>query len=538
MYRKLLKLNFKLIFTSLVFALVIAFALGFFLVYVGYTMWMLGLKPINFSAVISSLEYLEVGLFVMAFCHAMYCSQQTCLLEEICFIPRSTVVMCKLAASTIATSTVCLIPCGFILFSAVRQGTDLVFTLNTLCFTLIRWLVLLLTANTYGFFFGHFIKKIYAYIFAAPLAILSSYFNAPFIENFFSFRSSTPRIISELLSVCESHPATAAMDYPSSRVDLYFLLDALFLVLISMALIWLLNVIVSKRFSLRKAVMGVVLIGSTVLTVSVYVSLAPVEYQYDEKLYLESYEEQPYEITGYEGDFALSEFSVFSGNFTVRPTGNQTPETLTIKLDGCFVVDELTSKNGPVAFTRSGDYLTLEAPAEPTTFQIKYHGRVYYYSDTGCVNLFTSWLSAALPPNFAFVPLIEGDLGTKNYDIRVSSANTVISNVDIVPEGSLYHLNGQASSICIFSGFLTECELDGITVYRTKYNFVTDYSAVLQGALSGGYYLDPYDPRKLEIKEDGFSKPDKAFLIYDLYGVLGFPVVYGDYILLNYGTTH
>ena len=58
MYRKLLKLNFRLIFTSLVFALVIAFALGFFMVYMVYT-GMPGLKPINFSAVINGLSYLE-----------------------------------------------------------------------------------------------------------------------------------------------------------------------------------------------------------------------------------------------------------------------------------------------------------------------------------------------------------------------------------------------------------------------------------------------------------------------------------------------
>jgi len=538
MYRKLLKLNFRLIFTSLVFALVIAFALGFFMVYMVYT-GMPGLKPINFSAVINGLSYLEVGLLVMVFCHAMYCAHQTCLLEEICFIPRSAVVMCKLAASIIATSTVCLIPCGFILFSAVKQGTELLFTVNTLCFTLIRWLLLLLTANTYGFFLGHFIKNVYAYIFAAPFAILSSYFNTPFIETFLGFRSFSSRIVSELFSVCDSHQATMEMDYPGSRVDLYYLLDALFLVLVSLVLMWLLNVIVSKRFSVKKVAVGIVLIGSVGLTVLAYVTLAPIEYRYEEKLYLASYEAQPYEITDYEGDFALSEFSQFSGSFIVRPIGTQTPETLTIKLDGCFTVDELTSKDGQVEFTRSGDYLTLEAPSEPTTFQIRYHGRVYYLSDQDCVNLFTSWLSAALPPNFAFVPLIDGDLSTKNYDIRVSCANTVVSNVDVTPEGKMYHLNGQASSLCIFSGFLTECELDGITVYRTKYNFVTDYNAVLQRAMSNGYYFDPYayDPHTHEIKQGSFSKPDKAFLIYSLYDVLGFPIVYEDYILLNYGFT-
>ena len=46
------------------------------------------------------------------------------------------------------------------------------------------------------------------------------------------------------------------------------------------------------------------------------------------------------------------------------------------------------------------------------------------------------------------------------------------------------------------------------------------------------------DSRTMEIVQGGFDKPEKAFLIYDLYGVVGFPVVYDGYILLNYGSTY
>ena len=117
---------------------------------------------------------------------------------------------------------------------------------------------------------------------------------------------------------------------------------------------------------------------------------------------------------------------------------------------------------------------------------------------------------------------------------KIMSANTVISNLNVDQEDALYRLSGKAASICIFSGFLTEYEQDGITVYRSKYNYATDYNTVLSNGLASANYMDPY---KFEIRDDGFSKPDKAFLIYDLYGVLGIPVVYEDYILLNYGFT-
>ena len=59
--------------------------------------------------------------------------------------------------------------------------------------------------------------------------------------------------------------------------------------------------------------------------------------------------------------------------------------------------------------------------------------------------------------------------------------------------------------------------------------------SVLNRALSGGYYMDSHT---MEIKQDGFDKPGKAFLIYDYYGVAGFPVVYDGYILQNYGSTY
>ena len=471
----------------------------------------------------------------MAFCHAMYWSHQSALLEEICFVPRVSVIMCRLAASILATSTACLIPCGFILISAVQQGTSPLFTLNTLCFTLIRWLTLLLTANTLGFFLGHFIKNTYAYVLAAPVTVLSCYFNQTIVEIFLGFRTSASRIVAQLLSTSDSSPATMEMDYPGSRLDLYYLLDGLFLVLACLLLVWVLNYIVSKRLTAKKAAAGGGLIAAAVLTVWAFVVLSPMEYRYEEKLYPVDYEAQPYEITDYEGDFKLSEFSRFSGSFTVRPTRAQKADTLTIRLDGCFTVDELTCGGSQVPYTRDGDYLTMEAPSGPVTFQIRYHGRPYYLSDIGCVNLFTSWLSSALPPNFAFLPLIDGDFNVKNYDLRVTSGNTVISNLDVAPEGSLYRLSGKASSICIFSGFLMEYEKDGITIYRTKYNAATDYSAVLDRALAEGNYMDS---RTMEILQGGFDKPEKAFLIYDLYGVVGFPVVYDGYILLNYGSTY
>lgn len=541
---KLLKLNLRLICTSLMFALVVLFTLGAFAVFAGYMAWSPFIRPINYTAVVEGLEYVEVGLYVLVFCHGMYCSHQSCLLEEICFIPRAAIALCKLAASVIATSAVCLIPAGFILISAVREGTDLLFTMNALCFTLTRWLCLVLTANTVGFFLGYLIKNTYSYILAAPAALLASYFNETIFDQLFTplfgCRSRESVVAAELFSVMDSHVSAADMDYPGPRVDLYFLLDALFLVLVSLLLVWLLQLVISKRLSVKKLAAGALLAGGVVSSVWAYASLCPPEYTCEDKLYHTGCQPQPYEITAYAGDFELSEFSRFHGSFTVRPTGERGADTLAIRLDGCFTVDELTVGGSPAAFTREGDFLTVDAPSEPTVFDIAYHGRVYYRSDIGCVNLYASWLSAALPANFAFVPLIDGDSGAKEYDIRVASANTVVSNLDVARERNGYRLSGTAPSICLFAGFLMEYERDGVTICRTKYNAATEYDAIMARWLTGDevYYYDMGGMRSgaVELKKGPVSTPKKVLLIYNLYDG-GIPYVYEDHILMDSGGT-
>lgn len=533
MRRKLLRLNLRLIFSSLIFILFFS-TLFFFVLFLAYTMWSPFIQPINFSVIIGMLEYLEVGIFVMAFCHAMYCSHQAYTLEQICFIPHSLVVSCKLGAVMIASSAVCLIPTVYIIVSAVQQGTDLLFTLNTLCYTLIRWTALLLVADTSGFLIGRGIRSTYSYILAIPFSFLTSFFNRTAVEFICGSHPFASRVVAQLLSVGDNYVGAAEMDYPGSRLDLHFLFDSFFSVLLALLLFLLVHLTASKRLTARKIISCAVPACAIVLTAAAVVMSAPQEYQYDKKLYVAPKDIQPYEITAYAGSLTLSESSAFSGSFTVQPTGSATPDFLTFRLDNCFTVDELSSNGRQIAYTQSGDYITVAAPTEQTTYNIRYHGRVYYISDIGCVNLFTSWLSAALPPNFAFVPLLDGDSSLKHYDIHVASLNTVISNLNVTSEKGLYRLSGDASSICIFSGFLSKYDYEGATVYRAKYNFSTDYNAVLSDAFICGEYIDPYTFTPVK---GSLAWPHKAFLIYDLYGVLGFPVVYGDYILLNYGFT-
>ena len=534
MYKKLSELNFKLVCSSLIFILFFLFTLFFFALFIAYTAWSPYINPINYSVVIGMLEYLEVGIFVMAFCLAMYFSHQKYTLEQICFIPTHIVVLCKLGTVILASFLICLIPVTYILIFAIYQGTDIFFTLNTLCYTLVRWIALLLVADTLGFFVGLIIKTSYSYILAAPFAVITSFLNATIIDIFFGANPSLSRTVAQLLSVGDSYVGASEMDYPGLRLDLGFLVESLFSISVSLLLFVLVYFMSSKGVTTRKVACGILSVGAVLVTGFVFANLSPIEYQYTEKIYITSPEVQPYEITKYKGDLVLSEVSRFTGSFTVEPTTSQKHDPLTLRLDECFTIDEISINGTPVMYSRHGDFITVEGPTNQTTYEIKYHGRVYSLSDIGCVNIYTSWLSAALPPNFAFIPIIDSDSTEKYFDICVSSMNTVISNLDVTQEKNYYYLKGSASSICIFTGFLSEYDYNGTIIYRSKYNFVTDYDAVYLEGIGLNEYMNP---QTYEIETGSISQPQKAFLIYDLYGVLGFPVIYGDYMLLNYGLT-
>ena len=52
-----------------------------------------------------------------------------------------------------------------------------------------------------------------------------------------------------------------------------------------------------------------------------------------------------------------------------------------------------------------------------------------------------------------------------------------------------------------------------------------------QSALTRRYL----NPHTYELASGAIAKPQKVFMIYYLYGIVGNPVVFNDYIMLNYG---
>lgn len=214
---------------------------------------------------------------------------------------------------------------------------------------------------------------------------------------------------------------------------------------------------------------------------------------------------------------------------------------MTVRLDDSFEDLQILHDGESVRYTRNGDKITIcmenISQEKQVPLDFVYKGYVYYLSDTNNIDIFTTKMAAALPPGFAFLPQAD-DGNPVCYDLDVSSGNTVISNLNVenIEQNHCYKIQGISSSVCIFSGFLSEQRVGESICYRAKYNVRTDYAALYEKMLTLGAFIDARNGIVEMKNQDMDSRnPQKVFLIFYFYDTGGFPICYDDYVLMNYG---
>lgn len=528
--RNLVKINFKIIFLSPIIYLYYMFISFFFLFFI----YIIGKSSdsINYSFSLDLLAYLEIAIFILTFCISVYCIQQKHLLEDICYIPRKKTILYRMFTLLLSCSLICLLPITYMMYNEFINGTSFIFMIMSLIYFLIRWTSFILISLLFGGFFGLLVQSRIVYLIAAPLSVLFSHLNVVMLKRVVN--NEILAKLSNLLSLQRPFIHGLEVDYASPRIDLLFLLKFLVILFLSGLIVSLIYVVLSrlKRF---RGMVGIVVSGMLlIITSNSYLYHAPIRYQYIDKIYHYAASSQDAVITDYSGQIKLSEYSHF--NLKVNIEKGYIGDLLTFRLDNAFIIDAIVYDNKTMKYTRNNDLLTLSdeslRDAGEYTIDFSYQGRIQYVSDIDGINIYTSYFSSALPPNFAFIPLLDGSHSTTNYDLVVNSFNTVISNVNTVHFApGQYYVNGTASSICLFSGFFDSDEYNGMVIYKSMYNFQTDYISVYDDSMRRRFF----DPRTQQYYEKTSENHEKVFMIYYLYGVSGAPVEYDGYIMINYG---
>ena len=534
MFKKLLKLNFKVIFRSPIFYLIHAAVILGFLSYIVE----LPFNPVqdytNYYITVSGMPYVEIILFIVSFIAAVYFTHKKTTLETCCFISVRYIYTSKLVAAAISFSTLCFIPIIYISISALVEKSTFMLYMLEVGFIILKYLSIILPAVVLGTLIGYIIRPFYSYVFAIPLAaIFSTLFKETIFQCFGHYTEQSYQIY-HLLTMNTMYSEGIPVEYRGPELDILFFIKILMSLIVCIIFILVLWQILCGKFRILSVIGILICIGAYAGFSALFIKYHPVSYDDLEKLYILDYEQQPYEIMSYSGNINLKEWSDYSINVGIKKTG--VADSVTLRLDESMNIKSLDIDGKNVEYKRKGDILEIfNCPDSDFTLNHSCKGRILYVNDLKSINIYTSNMSCALPPDFAFLPKIDGDKSKKQYDLNVKSKNTLISNLDFKKEDGVYKLSGNSSNACFFSGFLTQTEINGVTFYHASCSKKLQKSFDAYDARINSEKITCFNPETYDFEAYNGEKKSKVFMIYYLYGNNNFFVFYDDYMMYNYG---
>ncbi|MDO5096539.1 MAG: hypothetical protein Q4D65_08250 [Peptostreptococcaceae bacterium] len=490
---------------------------------------------INYQAQFEVYTYLEIVLLMIVFCIAVYLLQQESNAEELCLYSKQKILLSNMVASYIALLFLCIIPSIYVVVGAITQKTEMMFTSNALIYVWIRWILLITAPFSFACLANYFHPHKTIYLLSLPVTVVFTYLNANIIR-LFSFVGNDEFFVektSAFFSMQNPFVNSLIVEFAGARVD-YFLICKLLYVLVALITTWTLIIgLFSKRKKKKVAFFLLLLILETGIIYK-WFQFFPERYSSNEKIFVQTDNRDSNIIKSYRGDIKLGEKISVNCDVVVDTPKNK---KMRVRLDKSFDIKEIKCEQSDISYNRDGDYIDIAFEKEisgDVMLNFIYSGRVYYISEIGVIDLYSAKTSAALPAMFAYIPIIDGDDSVKNYDFNVIAKNQLISNLEVSKIGNhQYALKGEAKTCSLFAGYFSEYEKKGVTVYRMKYNKLTNYDETYDFMSEIPYY-DAFD--KNEKEKESLPPIKKAFLISANYTVHNQPIYFGDYVLMNYGS--
>lgn len=526
--RKMVRFNIRqLLRTPFVVFCAVCILLGFIAFQILLTV--MNTSFINYLAAFDSFAFFELPFILVLFCAVVYAARLPDEVERACLFSKAQARLARLLAILVVSLLLCVIPFAYVCVNAVLAHTGFVFTVSAAIYAVLRWVMLIGATEMLAFFFVLVVPTKAAYLFCIPTMLLLSVLNVDLLRAVYHGSEETLKRLSEFFSMHRPFVMGEIVDYAGARIDGFFLTKVV-CVLVGIAVV----VCLTWAVSARKKKLPVFALAATLLLecgcVWLWSARYPTVYDYREKLYAVDAAPQAATVSAYTGALRFGERTTVQCAVTVDPAQQK---SVRFRLDACFALDEMRCGDEQLSYTREGDSLTVELPADvsaPVELSFRYHGRIYYISDIGTVSLYATRQSAALPARFALLPVIDGDQSAKAYDLTVDAGNTLVSNLEVEPlSRTRFRVSGTAATCSLFSGYLTQFERDGIVFYCAKYNR-TDYE---HRYLTVREYngIDAFSGERLE----ECPEAEKVFMIYGCYGVSNQPIVYDGYWLVNYG---
>lgn len=485
---------------------------------------------INYVALFDCFAYYEFVMILIVFCCAVYAARLPDELERACLFSKAQARLARLLAILVVSLLLCVIPLAHVCVNAVLAHTGFAFTVSAAIYAVLRWIMLIGATEMLAFFFVLVVPTKAAYLFCIPTMLLLSALNVDLLRAVFRGSEETLKRLSEFFSMNRMFVTGEIVDYAGARIDGFFLTKVV-CVLVGIAVV----VCLTWAVSARKKKLPVFALAATLLLecgcVWLWSARYPTVYDYREKLYTVDTAPQAATVNAYTGALRFGERTTVQCAVTIDPVQQK---SVRFRLDACFALDELRCGDEQLSYTREGDSLTVELPtgvSAPVELSFRYHGRIYYISNVEVINLYATRQSAALPARFALLPVIDGDQSAKAYDLTVDAGNTLVSNLEVEPlSRTRFRVSGTAATCSLFSGYLTQFELDGTVFYCAKYS-----KRNLENWYQHAQEVNGFDAFSAVTVEDS-PVPQKVFMIHAGYGVGDRPIIYDNYWILNSGS--
>lgn len=498
---------------------------------------------INGYFLLSGMRYLQAAWFVFAFCIAVYFAQASNAVEISCLVSKGKTRFWRFAALFVFSCCLVVLLVLFCVYSLISVEAGFRYCVRAALAIAAQYGLLLFLAQSLGFAAGCLGRSVFLYLLVVPAALVFTHLNesvllwltsdavAPMAEV-----ASPAAKLSDLFSVNVMVPHSLYTDFAGPMLDHEYWIRWGFKLLIGLAAVLSISGHWSRKPRRAAAPLRfagcIACLGLAAVLGVVFFRLYPTAYRTDEKLQVDyRYDTYTpgYHIKAYEGSVEIGEPCAVSVMMTLESDGGG---DLVFRLDEGFH-PVFTCDGRTLSFNRKRDMITISADQLPQSgeFVIEaiYENRVYYISELSNLELFvTSGGLAAIPSSFALLPEIPNDTTLHNYRVTVAGGLTLASNLNI--DGDL--LTGQASGICLFSGFFDTVMLGDMTVIQSDGNGMIQTEQALQTMQSYGAYLD--GEAKLTATNGEFS-PKKLLILRYSYNTGWFPVLYADYGIGNFG---
>ena len=133
------------------------------------------------------------------------------------------------------------------LISGIVEKVGALFVFISVVYGVLRWLVIILIAQTFGFLIGYITNSVYSYLFAIPFTILNTFLNEYLFNWLFSGDSNRMYSFSHYFSSQQKFAVGMPVEYRGPVVDTEFFVKFLISVFLCLTIFFIIIQIAKKE---------------------------------------------------------------------------------------------------------------------------------------------------------------------------------------------------------------------------------------------------------------------------------------------------